>query len=434
MKRMIPGNLKRIPETILKYPVELLLSITAFVLGLLAIEHLKDWPELYFENAFYASVPLFVLTFSLNRPGWKWRIPYILSYFLWIPVLLCYKKTGMELHVAYLLAAILLLIGKEKTDNAGYAQNVVRAIGKVAIVGIVAILLFVLLIAIIRSVDALFGGGNVLDVIAEFLCLFTGLMVIPMLACWVVGGKEPERKSSQAIGVFLNYIFTPVLLIYTVILYAYSLKILISWELPQGGVACMVLAYMGIALICYLLGYAADRRSFGWFYRWFPVISIPAMSLLWVGTLRRIIDYGFTEERVYLLALVVLVTIFDILTGFERTRRFREMTIVLGVVAAVISFIPGIRAKDLGIRSQQVRFEKVLPLIVKDGAFAKPDYAALAKDAELARAWRSAKEMDEYLRFEMDEDEYAEKYGHLGRLEFIGSNLDWAKENDADAD
>ena len=110
------------------------------------------------------------------------------------------------------------------------------------------------------------------------------------------------------------------------------------------------------------------------------------------------------------------------------------MTIVLGVVAAVISFIPGIRAKDLGIRSQQVRFEKVLPLIVKDGAFAKPDYAALAKDAELARAWRSAKEMDEYLRFEMDEDEYAEKYGHLGRLEFIGSNLDWAKENDADAD
>ena len=295
MKRMIPGNLKRIPETILKYPVEMLLSITGFVLGLFASEHLKDWPELYFENAFYASVPLFVLTFTLNRAARKWRIPYFLSYFLWVPVLLCYKNPGTELYVAYLLAAILLLIGKKKTDNAGYAWNVVQVISKVALVGIVSILLFVLLIVIIKSVETLFGDGNVLDIIAEFLILSTGLLFLPMLACWVVGGEEPEQKPSKVVGVFLNHIFTPALLIYTVILYAYSLKILITWELPQGGVAYMVLAYMGIALICYLLGYAADRRSFGWFYRWFPVISIPALALLWVGTLRRIMDYGFTS-------------------------------------------------------------------------------------------------------------------------------------------
>ena len=66
--------------------MELLLSITFFVLILIGIKDLDNSSGELYILTILTFIPQFVLTCLLNRPGWKWRIPYILAYFLWIPV------------------------------------------------------------------------------------------------------------------------------------------------------------------------------------------------------------------------------------------------------------------------------------------------------------------------------------------------------------
>lgn len=422
--------MKQIPGNLMKFPVELLLAITFYVLALIGIDHLRDYPNLYFENTFYTFIPLFVLTYSLNRSGWEWKIPYILSYFLWIPVLLCYKDPDTEIIVAYLLAMLLLLIGKGKTDNTGFARNAVHVVKYFALSCIIGLVLVALVFAIVFSVKALFDGGDAYVTFAGRVSLFVGIVLVPMLSCALVGGQKPAEKPSAVLGAFLNYIFTPALLVYTVILYAYALRILFRWELPQGGVAYMVLAYMGIAMVCYLLGYHIEKHPFKWFYRWFPPISAPIVVLLWVGTLRRVVDYGFTEERVYLVAAVALMTVFDVLLFFARTRDFRKMTIALGAVAVLLTFIPGVSARSLGILSQKHRLRSVLPLVTEDsGVFKTPDYDAIARNPELEKAWRKASSAYEYLRYRLDKQEFHEAYDipAYGSIAFSEDKLRQAK-------
>lgn len=418
-RNTILESLKQIPGKLLKFPVELLLSITFFLLALIALEDVEGSISAdRYLNTFYAFVPLFVLTYTLNRSGWKWRVPYFLSYFLWVPIFFWYKNPSTEIFVAYFLAAILLLIGKGKKDNTRYAQNAIHTVAYFAFACIIGLVLVALVFAIVMSVKALFGGGDTFTHVAGRISLFVGVVIVPMLSCVFVGGQEPDEKPSKVVGAFLNYIFTPALLIYTVILYAYSLKILFTWTLPQGGVAYMVVAYMGIAMACYLMGYAADKRLFSWYYRWFPAISAPTVVLLWIGTIRRIMDYGFTEGRIYLLAAVVLLTVFEVLMCFEHTRDFRKMTIAVGAVALVLTFIPGITAEEIATRNQKARFEEVFPLVSKDGCFLKPDYKRMEADKDLYNAYEQAISSHDYLRAHLSQEEYNALCGSFATSEY----------------
>ena len=423
-------SLKQIPGSLLKFPVELLLAITFYVLVLIGLDHLQDYPNLHFENTYYTFIPLFILTYSLNRPGWKWKIPYILSYFLWIPILLYYETPGTEIIVAYFLSMLILLIGKGKTDNAGYARNAVHVVKYFVLSCIIGLVLVVLIYAIVLSVKSLFEGGDAYFKLAGRTALFVGIVLVPMLSCALVGGQEPAEKPSTTLGVFLNYIFTPALLVYTIILYAYMFRILFRWDLPQGGVAYMALAYLGIAMVCYLLGHHIEKHPFRWFYRWFPPISAPIVVLLWVGTLRRVVDYGFTEERVYLVAAVALMTVFDVLLFFTRTRDFRKMTIALGAMAVLLTFIPCISARSLGIQSQKHRLISVLPMVTEDnGLFKAPDYDAIAQNPEWEKTWRKAASAYEYLSRQLDKEEFHEAYGipAYGSISFSEDCLRQAK-------
>jgi hypothetical protein len=100
------------------------------------------------------------------------------------------------------------------------------------------------------------------------------------------------------------------------------------------------------------------NRHYEWFYKFFPAIAVPPLVLLWIGIFRRIGEYGITEDRFYLLVLAALVTLFVTMLVRERTRRFQLMVLVLSTSAILFTFIPGIRARDFGIRSQMSRLEK----------------------------------------------------------------------------
>ena len=62
------------------FPVETLLGVTYFILFLYS--RYKEVSDV----TFLAFFPLYVLNYSFHQL--KWKVPYLLSYFLWIPVML----------------------------------------------------------------------------------------------------------------------------------------------------------------------------------------------------------------------------------------------------------------------------------------------------------------------------------------------------------
>ena len=117
--------------------------------------------------------------------------------------------------------------------------------------------------------------------------------------------------------------------------------------------AYLVGGFVSVALLCRLLQELLVKRNYDWYYRFFPYVAVGPLVLLWIGIARRIGEYGLTEMRIYLVAVAMLLTLFTIFLLWPRTRSFFRMSLIAGGVAVLLTFIPGIRARDLGNRFQR---------------------------------------------------------------------------------
>ncbi len=398
------------------FPVEAFISVSAFVLTLLSNEDVieTDFPLVFF-------FPLVVLSFCLHRLSGRkgslvWKVIYFASALLWIP--LYFREPELRdagIAVMYFISFILLFSSDGRQDNEHFAATILHNLVKGAAAGLVAGVLSLVLLAIIASVDFLFLSHHLAEKWYVYPQMLVWMVMAPMLCCAFVSEPQAEWKGRRFLEIIVDYVLTPALLIYTVILYAYMLRILIQWELPDGGVAYLVGGFIGVALVCRLLQELLVKRHFDWFYRYFPYVALGPIVLLWIGVVRRIGEYGLTETRVYLVAVSGLLTLFTVMLLWPRTRSFFRMSLIAGGVAVLLTFIPGIRARDLGIRNQRTRLEKVLPDLLVDGKFPSDvPYQDIAASEELKRKWDTVSSAQSYLQKEMGVAKYEELYGAYG--------------------
>ncbi|MBO4444016.1 MAG: DUF4153 domain-containing protein [Bacteroidaceae bacterium] len=162
---------------------------------------------------------------------------------------------------------------------------------------------------LISSLDMLFGikvSENCLATIA-----ILGILTTPLLLFLARIPEGEEKHSGVAfISKFLlfviRYLFVPLLALYLIVLYVYGFRILFRWELPDGGVAWLVSTLMIGCVVVEMGLYPLMRSGEGkpyerWIVRWLPLLILPLLLLMTVGTLRRLSDYGVTPLRLYLL-------------------------------------------------------------------------------------------------------------------------------------
>ena len=113
--------------------------------------------------------------------------------------------------------------------------------------------------------------------------------------------KDQRPEYHIALRNLVKYILIPIVTIYFVILYAYSLKILVQWELPRGWVGSLVLGFSVAGIFTWLLNYflpeSDDSALVAAYRKWFFPVLLPMTLLLFVAIGRRIGDYGVTEPR-----------------------------------------------------------------------------------------------------------------------------------------
>ena len=159
-----------------------------------------------------------------------------------------------------------------------------------------------------------------------------------------VESLETSTDYPGSIKVFAQYILLPVVFVYFVILYAYLGKILIEWNWPRGWVSGLILGFSSTGLATLLLLYPIRERSenvwirFAW--RWFFVVLIPLIVVLFLAILRRVSDYGITEPRY--IAIVFGIWLVAMIAYFmsSRTGNIRVISGSLCVFAMLISFGP----------------------------------------------------------------------------------------------
>lgn len=164
----------------------------------------------------------------------------------------------------------------------------------------------------------------------------------------------------KGLKVFVQFVLIPLVNVYVVILIAYELKILVTWNLPKGWVANLIIAFAVFGVLSILLVFPirheADNKWINIYSKVFYWILYPLIALLFVAIITRIKDYGYTEERIWV--TVTGIWLFFIASYFIFSNKENIKLIPASlIIAIVISLCIG---SSLSIYSQQRRLAQLL--------------------------------------------------------------------------
>ena len=374
-------------------------------------------------------VPLLVLTFWLHKVN-RWA--YVASGFLFLPLMALNLKPFLMTYgfgFTYVLAGILLLVSVRRMDNRSFAAHALHVVTQLFFGLVIAGIITAALLAIFGSFFYIFGINepeNFYIYLLEFIWFF----IAPQVCCTLISRNEDEvSEPAHVLQLILNFILSPAIIIYTVILYAYFIKIAFEWDLPKGGVAWLVMAFVTVAMVGRLMQYVLKQHYYDWFYRNFTWIAIPPLIMFWIGSIYRIRLYSFTESRFYLMIAGVLMTLFVLMLLWKRSRRFQLMALIFGAAIILFTYIPGISAKSIGLNCQKSRLHQMISQLKltdpKTGKFVKKlNLEDIRKDSVLSAQFIETCSLISYVRNDVGRDTFEQQYGEWSWFEsqFAGNH------------
>lgn len=148
----------------------------------------------------------------------------------------------------------------------------------------------------------------------------------------------------KGLKVFAQYILLPIVVVYLVILYAYLGKVIVSWDWPQGWVSKLILGFSGTGLFTLLLLHPlTGREGNAWVTkaaRWFYLVLIPLVVMLFLAVWRRVSEYGITEGRYLAVATGVWLAFLVLYFTLSRAKSIKVIPASLCLLALLVSFGP----------------------------------------------------------------------------------------------
>ncbi|MBB6369793.1 DUF4153 domain-containing protein [Chryseobacterium shigense] len=156
---------------------------------------------------------------------------------------------------------------------------------------------------------------------------------------------------------FTQFVLIPLLFIYLIILYLYSFKIIIRWELPRGWVSYLVLAYSVVGILALLLVYPLkEEKAKSWvkvFSQAFYYTIIPLLVLLFTAIFTRILEYGYTEPRYFVLLLALWLLSVVVYFVLNKKASIKFIPVSLFTFGLFSLIFPYLNAFSVAKRSQK---------------------------------------------------------------------------------
>ncbi len=277
-----------------------------------------------------------------------------------------YYRFGMFLAGAHLWLSFAPFLGYDEPNGFWHFNKtlLVQLFGATLYTGT----LFVGVIIAIETIRFLFGTFSFAKITLETnIFILTFFFLHPLFFLTGLPQRletlETQTSYSNGVKMFTQYVLLPLVVVYLFILYVYSGKILVQWQLPQGGVAYLVMAFSVAGIFALLLVYplreATGERWIRLFTNRFYLALFPLIILLFAGIFRRIHDYGITENRYLVAALAVWLAGIALYFLISKKEDIRWIPISLFACSVLLAVGPW-SIFSVSRRNQTQRFEALL--------------------------------------------------------------------------
>ena len=172
-----------------------------------------------------------------------------------------------------------------------------------------------------------------------------------------------DTEYPRGLKAFTQFALAPLVAVYTAILYAYAIKIVLARSWPHGWVALPVLLLSGIGIFAFLLLSPLRTRpeeNWGiWFTRNFPRALAPLSILLLLSVHLRVREYGVTEQRYLGIVAAVWTLTWAFVFILRRNAGIRWVPFSLALICLFAAFGPW-SAGAVSRASQLGRVRRVL--------------------------------------------------------------------------
>lgn len=427
----------RISESFKRFPLSLLYSVlTVCVLIYMIHADILFWEneDVYSKIAMILALgiplSLSVYIFFETKPDTKKHVrilahlftPIILIgyYFLFLREINYISGTR---YTAYMIALFIIFsfipyIKREKN----YELYVIRLFTRFIVTYVYSMVLYLGLAAILGTINLLFNAEIPGEFFGDIALIVAGIFA-PTFFLADIPGKDENitiRSFPKVLKVLLEYIVLPLLAVYTVILYAYFAKIIITFNLPQNIIGNLVLWYSIIMTIVLFFIYPLKEQDkwINTFIKIFPKAIIPLIGMMFWAIALRINDYGITEDRYFVIAVGIWVT--GIMIYYSLKKNIRNIWVTISLTLIIIVSVTGpISAYSVSKWSQNNRFENLLKNndLLSDSLAIKPN-ENLGEEAQreissIIRYFRNFHSLDDmkYLSDDFDTSKMKKVFG-----------------------
>ncbi|MBA5628624.1 DUF4153 domain-containing protein [Moheibacter lacus] len=371
---------QKIQSMILRYPLVLLISLVMAVSAIICIElnykNQYPWVKIIIVSGLGISLLFALKMLSQRMKKGIWvellGIVFLVGYYFLLP-----KKEDDFTEVfaylliptfilSHLLVAFVAFIKKENSENHFWQFNKSLFVNFFLTLVFTGVLTSGVELAFL-AVENLFNldfKEEIYGQIAVFLLIFGSTVIFLLFNESGLEFLEKEGNYPVVLKFFTQYVLIPLLSIYVVILYFYSGKILINWELPRGWVSYLILAYSIVGILALLLVHPLkEEKAKSWvkiFSKVFYFTLIPLVVLLFVAIFTRVLEYGYTEPRYFVLLLAIWLMSVVLYFIFKKNPTIKFIPISLFSFGLFALVFPYFNSFSVAKRSQKNELEKIL--------------------------------------------------------------------------
>lgn len=299
---------------------------------------------------------------------------------------------------AHLLVAVAPYMGVREWN--GFWQYNRTLLLRFLMAGVFSAVLYVGLTIALLAVDNLLGVEVQEETYFRLWCVIAFLFNTWFFVSGIpedLGALDRRTDYPPALKVLGQYILSPLVTVYLLIITAYLGRILITRVWPSGWIGYLVSSVAVAGILSLLLLYpVAEREENRWvrsYARWFYFGLIPANVMLLLAIWKRIQQYAITEPRYFLVILSLWLAGISLFYAFSRSRNIKVIPATLALLA-IVTFAGPWSAYAVSRRSQTAR---LAGLLERNGL--RVDGSVRAAEDPLQVAFEDRREIGAVLRY-----------------------------------
>jgi flagellar biosynthesis protein FliQ len=177
------------------------------------------------------------------------------------------------------------------------------------------------------------------------------IIALSLLAPFFALTKLPSRETFESghfnentfFSFLVKYIAIPFIFVYFIILYAYSVKVLMNFsQWPKGEVSWMVIGFSLFGYLIYIFSYIfePENRFIRFFRKGFPAVVLPQLAMLGYAIYLRINQYDLTMNRYFVVVFGIWLLVISLYLLISSKKYLAFIPAILTVFTILVSIGP----------------------------------------------------------------------------------------------